>query len=242
MNALWIAFVGGTLAFAHCLGMCGGFVLHLSGGADRRQVVQGQLFWHVGRLFTYVFLGACVGFLGAILNASALFLSTQRWLAYGTGAVMIVAGLALWGALPSWGRGHWRSGMTALLAPLYGDLFAAPTRRGAFVLGMATGFLPCPVVLGFLALASQHGSVAMGMATMAAFGAGTVGALAVLGVTGRMLSLWHRRWGAAVAGLVLVVLGGATMLRGGEAWHRVLGCGDEARGNPSTPACCCGER
>ena len=233
MNLLWVPFTGGVLAFAHCLGMCGGFVLHFAQHDDRRRALFCQLSWHVGRVFTYVFLGACVGFLGGVLSTPAPLLWTQRWLAYATGGVMIVAGLGLLGVVPSVGHGGVRSGISALLATLYHHLSQASSRRGAFVLGMATGFLPCPVVLGFLALATQHGSVTAGMATMGAFGAGTLWALLVLGVTGRMLNVWFRRWGATVAGIVLLLLGVATLLRGTGVWHRVLGCSAGAE-----PSCC----
>ena len=43
MNLLWVPFAGGVLAFAHCLGMCGGFVLHFARAGDHRRSFVCQL-------------------------------------------------------------------------------------------------------------------------------------------------------------------------------------------------------
>jgi uncharacterized protein len=237
MNVVWVAFAGGVLAFAHCLGMCGGFALHLAQAGSRWQAFERQLCWHAGRVLTYVFLGAVAGFAGGVLGASARLAWTQRALAYATGSVMLLAGLVLLGMLPiGVGRGWARSGLATLMASVFRQLFQNPDRKSALVLGVGTGFLPCPIVVGFLALAAHHGSVPVGMATMAALGLGTAGSLLVLGVTGGLFNGWFRRWGSAAAGLVLVLLGLATVLRGTEAWHRVLGCPG------ATPACCSHEK
>jgi sulfite exporter TauE/SafE len=93
--------------------------------------------------------------------------------------------------------------------------------------------------MGMLALSVQSGSVAVGMAVMAAMGAGTVWSLLVLGVTGHMVTLRLRRWGTAVAAAVLILLGVATALRGTEALHRVLGCPPApVAAEPAAPPCC----
>jgi len=67
MNYIWIGLAGGALAFAHCLGMCGGFALHFSRGDKRRSVLGRQLLWHSGKTFSYVFLGALAAFGGGML-------------------------------------------------------------------------------------------------------------------------------------------------------------------------------
>jgi len=234
MHELWIAFAGGTLAFAHCLGMCGGFVLHLSHSGSRGAAFQRQLLWHAGRLFTYVFLGAIAGFAGALLTGAPHWVWTQRALTWTTGIVTILAGLFLLGALPGVGRRASDSGLAVLLASAFRDLFQQPTRSGAVILGAATGFLPCPIVVGFLALAAQSESAASGMAIMAAMGLGTIWALLALGLTGRLLSASFRRWGSVTGGILLLLLGTATLLRGTDAWHRVLGC-------PGAESGCCHE-
>jgi len=270
-----LGLAGGALAFAHCLGMCGGFALHLSRAPSRWGVLARQLLWHAGKTFSYVFLGAMAGFVGGLAGAASAMPWVQKALAYAAGAAMVLMGLAILGLLPfrrgRWGEGRGKdveresveggaseeekakepstsrstlhpppstavpsglappaSGLSpsgeGLLASLFRQFFREPTPAGAFVLGLATGFLPCPIVIGFLSLSVTSGSVLTGIATMAAMGVGTVWSLLLLGLSGHVLTLRVRRRGAAVAGAVLIVLGAATALRGTETFHHLLGC------------------
>jgi sulfite exporter TauE/SafE len=241
-NYIWLGLVGGAAAFAHCLGMCGGFALHLAQGESGRRVLARQLLWHAGKTTTYVFLGALAGFFGGWLTASAGLPWMQNVVAYVAGGVMVFMGLALLGVIPLSGRRKPAEG--GLLSSLFGDFLGRPTPAGALALGIATGFLPCPIILGFLALAVQGGSVIVGMAMMAAVGLGTVWSLLVLGMTGHVVTLRLKRWGATVGGVVLVLLGLTTALRGTEVYHRLLGCppavAQPADVPPAGPPPCCG--
>lgn len=240
-----MAMVGGAAAFAHCLGMCGPFALHLARGQTRRAVLGNQLLWHLGRITTYVFLGALAGLAGQTALRAGAWPWVQKTLAWGAGGVMVVMGLALMGVRPwAWGRERKNAPRQAgdeagggILTGLFGQLLGRPGPAGAMTLGLATGLLPCPIVLAGLALAVQGGSAAMGMAVMAAMGAGTAWSLLALGLTGSALKLQARRWGALVAGVVVVLMGVVTVLRGTEAFHHLLGC----PAAKAAPACCAGE-
>ena len=244
---IWIGLAGGALAFAHCMGMCGGFAMHLSSGGRTAVVLGRQLAWHAGKTFTYVFLGALAGFGGSMLQSHAGILWVQKALTVAAGGVMVVMGIGVLGFLPhAAGRqsplGDCRGQRTGrqdegLWSALFRTFFSQPTLGGAFGLGVATGFLPCPVVMAFLAYAAQTGSTAAGMLTMAAVGAGTLWSLLLLGMTGRLIHARLRRWAAVVAGVVLILLGVATALRGTTAFHRILGC----PAPPSGGACCATE-
>lgn len=240
MAMLWIAFVGGASAFAHCVGMCGPFAMHLSRGPGRAAALGNQLLWHAGRITTYVFLGALAGGLGqAILRALAGGWA-PRALAWSAGGVMILAGLALLGLRPRFRAAMARREETGgLIAGLFGPLMGPPRPAGALALGLATGFLPCPIVLAGLALAVQAGSVPTGMALMAALGAGTIWSLLLLGLAGQALTARLRRWGAPLAGTVILLMGVVTVLRGTEAFHHLLGCPPPAKTAPAP--CCCGQ-
>ncbi len=166
-------------------------------------------------------LGAVAGFLGGIAGSAGGFAGVQKVLACAAGAVMVLMGLKLIGLLP--GRRGESSG--GLFAGVFRQFFAQPSSPAAFALGLMTGLLPCPVVVGFLALSLQSGSVLTGMATMAAMGAGTVWSLLLLGMTGYALRARARRWGAVIGGIVLVLLGAVTILRGTGAMHHLMGHG-----------------
>jgi sulfite exporter TauE/SafE len=220
---LWIGFAGGLLAFAHCLGMCGGFVLHLSREQHPKKVVLNQLLWQSGRIFTYTLLGALAGYAGGFL--ATLFMNhllLRNLLTYLAGGVIIVMGLSLLGLLPV-RRSAGGSG-TFLLASFCGRFFHGSSPGTALSLGIATGFLPCPIILAFLAYALQSRSVATGMAIMAALGAGTMVPLLVLAMVTRFTRLHLRSWGPTAGGLILILLGVTTALRGTAAFHHLLGC------------------
>ena len=231
MSVIWLGFAGGALAFVHCLGMCGGFALHLSRG--RPSAVLGrQLLWHAGKTFTYVFLGAVAGFGGSLIHSLPGIPWAQKALAFGASGVMILMGLALLGLLPAFARAGSAAQEDGLLASVVRSFVRQPNAPGALALGLATGFLPCPIVLAFLAYSAHSGSVLTGMLTMAAVGVGTLWSLLLLGITGQLIHARIRRWGSVAAGVVLVALGLVTALRGTDALHRVLGC----HGRTGTPA------
>ncbi len=248
MNAAWVALVGGAAAFAHCLGMCGGFALHLARGASRWRVLGHQALWHAGRLATYVFLGALAGFLGRWAGAGSRLATAQNILAYAAGAVMVLMGIGLLGLRPRLRRANADRGVRSTeckseirnpkseigIVSLFRQLLQEPSATRALALGVATGFLPCPIVYGFLAFAAQAGSVASGMLVMGAMGIGTAWSLLALGMTGQMVTARLRRWGSVAAGVVLVALGVATALRGTEAFHHLLGCPAHQAENPKS--------
>ncbi len=83
----------------------------------------------------------------------------------------------------------------------------------ALVLGLLNGFLPCPITMYFLAFSAGTGSVLQGMATMAAMGAGTVGGLLVLGLSGQALRSRWRTWGSRAVGSMMLLMGLCMLLQ-----------------------------
>lgn len=217
---LWIGFAGGLLAFAHCLGMCGGFALHMSREPDRRRMICSHLLWQVGRITVYIFFGAVAGYAGGALgNLLVDYSRLQNLLGYITGVFILLMGMNLLGLLP---RGTGSRAYGSLLPEICNRLKNSPSAGAAFFMGMITGCLPCPIVLAFLAYSLQTGSVVYGIGTMAAVGCGTMLPLLLFGMAGRWVQL--RDWGARVGGLILVVLGVSTILRGTNFYHHLWGC------------------
>jgi len=107
MTCVWLAFLGGVMAFPHCVGMCGGFALHFAGGDSRSRwsSLGRQLGWHAGRLTTYAFLGGLAGFWGhrvSLLEWPAV----RESAGFLTGAVTILMGLRMLGLPWRLWRGH----------------------------------------------------------------------------------------------------------------------------------------
>jgi len=230
---LWIGFTGGLLAFAHCLGMCGGFVLHLSGQPGRGG--GRAVHWQTGVIVTYLFLGALAGYSGQFLKGLLQHTWLQNVFSYLSGTVMILMGLAVLGLLPV-GKNAEDSGDVFMAGFFSHALFLHPSPGSALVLGMTTACLPCPIVIAFLAYAVQTQSVAGGIAVMAGMGLGTLVPLLLLGTFSSVFNRWSRRWGRWVGSIILIVLGVVTMLRGSSAFHKVLGCQCHTAGESTSGA------
>jgi sulfite exporter TauE/SafE len=227
MSYIWIGLAGGAAAFAHCLGMCGGFALHLSRGRNRWETLGRQLLWLGGKTFTYIFLGAMAGFFGRWLSGVTIIPRIQDVLTYAAGTLLIFTGARMLNLLPWWRKASPSAsadGAEGLLPSVFRRFLLQPTAGSALTLGLATGFLPCPIIVGFLALSVQSGSVMTGMAMMAALGVGTAWSLLLLGMSGHMVHRRLGKWGTVAPGVILILLGLATALRGTEAFHRILGC------------------
>jgi sulfite exporter TauE/SafE len=235
VDSLWIGLTAGLLAFAHCSGMCGGFALHLSRNESRISALARLFAWNFGRTSSYVFLGAMAGYIGEAMSSRLHLSWFQAVLAYIAGAVMVLMGLTLVGAVPHRWRRRLAAGPEGLLASLFRPLLGFPSIAGALVLGLATGLLPCPIVTGLLALSVQRGSVLAAMVLMAALGLGTLGPLVLVGLTGQFFQLRFRRWAAPAGATVLVLLGMVTALRATPALHHLLGHHGSENGSVQQP-------
>jgi sulfite exporter TauE/SafE len=188
-------FVMGLMGgMAHCTVMCGPFVLaqvgeRFAAGARSRAWTAVLAPYQLGRISTYAGLGAVAGGLGA----TAAWAGEWRWI---PAAALLLAALVF--ALQALGRMRlgWGEAVAARLS--FGRL------RG-FGLGLALGFLPCGLIYGALIASAGAGGAWQGALAMAAFGLGTVPALAIvawLGLTAGRRWLDLARRSAPVIGLV----------------------------------------
>ncbi len=184
--AISAAALAGLVGSPHCIGMCGSFALACGGRVSHTTA------WHAGKILTYALLGALAGLVGHSVPG-------PTWVATIVSAALVVwfaAGLA--GVVPE----------PALRIPGLTRLATRAAQRGdlgsRFLFGMATGLLPCGLVYATLGIAVASGDPMVGAASMAAFGLGTVPALAAFGLGVRRLAgerPWSRR---VLAGFVLV--------------------------------------
>lgn len=213
-GSLILVFVAGTAGSFHCLGMCGGFACAL--GRDPRggrlATIVRHLTYNTGRVVSYAFLGALAGALGAHLmaadGAAGWAVTGQRALAVVAGGLMIAMSLQLLGLMQ---RLHLPApaGIGILRAVLHAPGAAAPLAFGVF-----NGFLPCPLVYAFVALAAASADPLRGAVLMAVFGLGTFPAMLLAGGVGGWARYRWRRHGVRVAGVFILVLGAVTMARG----------------------------
>lgn len=216
MIDLPLIFAAGLLGGAHCVGMCGGFVLALGTTSDGGTGLTRQTCYFIGKTLTYTLMGAAVGLVGSTVGAA--FAGVQDAISIVAGGVMLVVGLGLVGVLR-------RVGAFGVLMnrPLFRRAARYFTRKrtwaGALGAGLLNGLLPCGMVYGMLAMAAASGTLLGGALTMFVFGIATVPALFVLGLAGHLLRpAWRHRLHVA-GGAVVIVLGLITVLRGTPAMH-----------------------
>ena len=196
LSTLFVAgLVGGG---AHCIAMCGPFVLAQSvsrlearPASEMRELhrLTGAALapYHLGRLTTYMGLGALAGLLAGEVTAA----SEMRWL---TAVLLGFAALLFLGygirrfsiRLPgSSGKGTgWLSRVTARLAK---PLFDRPTGLRGYALGITLGFLPCGLLYGALAAAGGSNGALAGAFVMGAFALGTVPSLLAVAFAGHIV-------------------------------------------------------
>ncbi|MDR2080652.1 MAG: sulfite exporter TauE/SafE family protein [Campylobacteraceae bacterium] len=157
---------------AHCAGMCGGFVIALSGYKTDKNIGLGvQLFfhfiYHLGRISSYVLLGALFGFLGHTVSLSG---KMQGLMWFAVGCFMMALGVSLTGKAKFLTYIESSLILKPAVKKIYNFLKASKKASSFYLLGVFNGFIPCGLVYFFLALVAANGSVLGGVLIMIIFG------------------------------------------------------------------------
>jgi sulfite exporter TauE/SafE len=211
MSPYWvpvlIASLGGSL---HCAAMCGPFMAAVSGfGSSGRAGPAAHVAYHLGRLGTYLALGAADGALGGALDLAGRAAGIARVSAIVAGILLVV-----WGAsalVARQGLVRLRRGVPTRLGTLLGTVLARlarlPPVPRALLLGLSTTLVPCGWLYAFVATAAGTGGVLSALGVMLVFWAGTLPALvgAGFGLRGLFARLGER--GRAVSAVLIVASG-----------------------------------
>jgi sulfite exporter TauE/SafE len=191
----------------HCAGMCGPFVCFYAAGP--RTTLRSHAAYNLGRLASYVLLGALAGALGARLNAAGELAGVSRTAAIASGTLMVAWGLSQ--IAGSWGLRIPNVGAPPALQRAFGAVLQRLRERPQAVRAAATGLLttllPCGWLYAFVATAAGSGSAATGMLVMATFWVGTLPALLAVGAGVQHLAGPLARRLPAISAAVLVALG-----------------------------------
>lgn len=216
MIELPMVFLGGLLGSAHCVGMCGGFALGIGLGAPGLAAnIARQVIYTAGRVFTYAFLGVAAGYAGArVAGSLGAWVNAQAALCLIAGVLLVGQGLQGLGLIPRRWRAKSTVGGPCLAGTFVGPFLRSPRASDVLLAGIFTGFLPCGLVYGFLALASSSASVPRGLITMALFGAGTGPLMILAGAGGSLLSHVARRNVLRLSACCILLTGGISIARG----------------------------
>ncbi len=222
-----LMFTTGLLGSAHCVGMCGGFVLmysmELSGGgtaSDVRMIpsaapAAAHLMYNAGRVLTYSIVGGFMGYAGSFVEAAGRIRGVQGSALLVAGVFMVVMGFNLLGIIG-------RPDMMESAAVSESGLFRRAFRRllgmkspvAVFPLGLMLGLVPCGLSYTMEIKAASSGGFWQGFSLMAAFGLGTAPALAGLGFVSAALAARLRERIYKAAAVLVTLMGVQALLRG----------------------------
>jgi len=226
MDLLLLAGLGFLGSFGHCVGMCGPIAIAVALSqeqASRWQQLRFHCLLQFGRIASYGLVGAGIGALGSVLVASGQMAGVgslvRRGIAVTTGVILIWLGLmrvrpALLPPLP-------------LLHPLMGrsthrlNQGMATLSQGSrwwtpLFLGLVWGLMPCGFLYVAQIKAAGTSSLGLGLATMVAFGLGTLPVMVGVGAsTAWMGANWHGQL-FRLGGWVTLIMGALTLLRTGD--------------------------
>lgn len=215
MIEYFLIFTAGVLGSIHCLGMCGGFPIAISSVPKKcaARKVSSHLLYNIGRVFTYTFLGLLAGYLGLRIEGLGTLLGGEVILSSLAGTFMIYFGLQIAGLMGEKNI----PGFTPfynLLKKIMATFLKQGKFSGSFYLGIFNGFLPCPLVYGFLLAASASASPIKGALVMLSFGFGTVPTMLSLGGLGEFITPKMKARLSRFPGYLVLIFGLITVARG----------------------------
>lgn len=231
-----LASLAGSL---HCAAMCGPFMAAVVGfSADGRSGPSAHVAYHAGRLVTYLVLGAAAGLVGGALDLAGSQAGLGRISAVVAGVVLV-----FWGASALFARERvvrlarrapFRAG--AFLGLALSRIKRTPPTPRAFLLGLATTFVPCGWLYAFVATAAGTGRVLSAMSVMFAFWLGTVPALLAAGVGLQRLSARLGERARVLSGSLIIASG--VLLLALRVGALPLHSADKAEARGPMPASC----
>lgn len=190
-------FVASLLGSLHCAGMCGAFVAIACGAATSpdptgrlAEAARLQAAYHLGRLVTYVTLGALAGAAGRLLDLTGALAGVQPVAATLAGATIVAFALLTLMKLRGWRVSRLTRGPTflsRLLAPAHRAAMRRPPVLRAAMIGLFTTLLPCGWLYAFVITAAGTASPVWGAVAMAVFWGGTLPMLVCVGAGARRL-------------------------------------------------------
>ncbi len=190
--------------------MCGGFVIAYTTAKVDTQ--KGRLWgsaahlaYNMGRITSYMIIGAIFGYLGSIMLISKTLHGSLYIL---VGIFMILMGISLSGNLKFLTSIEANLTKYDFFRKLFSKLIHSKSLSSFFFLGMLNGFLPCGLVYFFAASAAATGSPLWGAVVMLIFGLSTVPVMFGLGtVAGFLKSSAFRMLMIKLASIVIVLYG-----------------------------------
>lgn len=199
----------GFLGSIHCVGMCGPLALSLPiRHLTAFQQTLAALMYNVGRIITYTFIGALLGFVGIGFS----FFKIQQMLSIMMGLLLI---FILINKKYPITRLSFIDQFTAHIQKQLQQLFIKSKNPFSyFAIGILNGFLPCGLIYIALISAVTAGSVSKSSIMMFSFGLGTLPLMLATMLVGRFISQSMRSFFLKLAPFFIISIATILILRG----------------------------
>jgi len=209
MTYHYLAFFMGLFGSVHCAVMCGPLIVALQGGQQLTlKQVFNKLLYQIGRISTYVLLGALLGLLGS----AATMQGWQQSFSLLTGMVLILFAISYFFARNSSFLAKWQTKAIQPFARMMGKWLYKP--GGSFVAGILNGLLPCGMVYMALASAMNADTVVGGAQFMFLFGLGTLPLMIIFSIVTSLSGKIIKVKFGTVLPLLFFIMGVWFILRG----------------------------
>ncbi|MCF4101402.1 sulfite exporter TauE/SafE family protein [Gillisia sp. M10.2A] len=205
------ALIFGLLGSFHCVGMCGPIAFLLP--VDRKYPVKRMMqvgSYHLGRLFTYSFIGLLFGFVGKGLNLFGF----QQQLSILIGVLMILVIIFPASFFRKYNLSKPIYAAVAKIKSALGGALRKKTADAFFTIGFLNGLLPCGLVYMAVFGALATGGAWQGSLYMMAFGIGTIPLMTSATYLGNFLTGKMKQRVLKVIPVFVVIIGLLFILRG----------------------------
>lgn len=183
-----VIFVGLVAGFSTCMALIGGLSLGLSTKfaashpqASAREKFTPHLFFTLGRILSYTFLGGLLGYIGAVFQLSSL---ANGIITIILGIIMLIMGLQLINIFPRFSKIKITLPKSVSRSLGINTKSKEYTHSQAVILGAFTFFLPCGFTQTMQLYAISTGEFGFGALVMGLFALGTTpGLLSIGGLT-----------------------------------------------------------
>lgn len=203
-----IFLIGVTASVSSCLAMVGGLVLSVTASwdkahpkASRWEKLEPQLYFNIGRIVAYCFLGGLTGYLGQQLILS---LQATGIVKIVLSVIMIWLGLNILEILP---KKYCSIPLPRFVIRYFKKSSQSEHIVAPFILGGSTYFIPCGFTQSMQLLALTSGSFMTGATIMTIFALGTLPAILGIGVLNSLAEGRAGKMFIALAGAASLLLG-----------------------------------
>ncbi len=189
-------FITGLLTSIHCISMCGAINLLAIINNNSKINLKRPIFYNLGRLISYTFIGGIVGFIGSVFKVNN----------YISGTLIVIASIVMF--LMS-------LNMLGILKLKQLKIFKYKfNSKNSFLIGIFNGLMPCGPLQAMQVYALSTGSFIKGALSMFLFGLGTIPLMLFTGIFINLVKAKKKIIINKVASILILILSLMMLNRG----------------------------